>query len=106
MKNKDFAMVNCIDEKEANQILNWFLENFDEKDIGKLADILVDVVKRSTATINDFQNVFFEIKIVFPEFCDLGIIEDLKKMANCGVNAAKAGKEMAKSIKEIQKWQV
>lgn len=101
MTNKEFAILNGINKKEANQILDWFLENFDEKDIEKLADILADAVKKSAATINNFKVACKEIKIVFPDYNDLGIIEELKRMANYGINAREAGISIARIIKRL-----
>lgn len=100
MTNKEFAFLNCIDEKKADQILNWFVENFDEKDIVKL--LLVNAVIKSAATVNYFHDACIEIKKEFPDFCDIWILEDLSDLANRGINVAKAGKEITKTIKKIK----
>lgn len=102
MMNKKFAIFNCIDEKEANTILDWFVKNFDEKDIERVADVLAFNVKQSMATINDFYIACFKIKEINPEFHDLEIVEDLKEIANRGICSAKACEDMAKIIKYLE----
>lgn len=102
MTNKEFAMFNCMNQEKTDQILDWFVENFNEKDIEKVANILAISVRKSMATINDFQIACSKIKKVFPDYDDLWILEDLGRMANYGINGTKAGKEMAKIIKKIK----
>jgi hypothetical protein len=102
MTNKEFAILNDIDEYEADVILNWFLENFNEKDIETVVDILINAVKESAATIHNLRDACLEIKIINSDYNDLGIIEDLKRMANYGFNARSAGISIARIIKRVK----
>lgn len=85
MTREEFAIFNCMNQKETDQILDWFVENFNEKDSEKVADILIDAIKKSLATINDFQIACSEIKKIFPDYDDITIIEELGEIANYGI---------------------
>ena len=102
MTNKEFAFLNCISEKEADQILDWFLVNLDEKNIERIADVLIYTVKKSAATIHNLMDACIEIKKITPDYYDIRILEYLGDLANRGINAAKAGEEIAKIIKIIK----
>ncbi len=83
------------------EILQWFVKNFDEKDMEKVADLLAYATTQSTATINDLHIACNQVKYNLPDYSDLKFtLTDLKRMSNNGINAANAGNQLANELKK------